>query len=144
MMKYKAWYLKTKRLNSTLYSEGLALNFSMDMENIEKTYNFDLQDVINRNTDEKAWNIIKTLVDLNDKSKANKIGYANKATLQVGNILFNDYPNEDKEKVKILYNVYTKEYVNHIKNKIQKLEHTINNLNEELDTVNKLKSEVLK
>lgn len=143
-MKYKLWYLQTKRLNNTLYNEKLALDFSLSMEIIESTFNFDLQDVINRNNEEKAWDIIKTLVDLNNKSKIDKIGYINKATLQAGNILFNDYPNEDKAKVKMLYNLYTKEYINNIKNKIQKLEHTVNNLNEELNIVNKLKSEVLK
>ena len=143
-MKYKLWYLQIKKLNNTLYNEKLALDFSIAMETIESTYNFDLQDVINRNTEEKSWDIIKTLVDLNNKSKIYKIGYVNKATLQAGNIIFNDYPNEDKAKVKMLYNLYTKEYINHIKNKIQKLEHTVNNLNEELNTVNKLKSEVLK
>lgn len=143
-MKYKLWYLQIKKLNSTLYNEKLALDFSIAMEIIENTFNFDLQDVINRNTEEKAWDIIKTLVDLNNKSKIDKIGYVNKATLQAGNIIFNDYPNEDKAKVKMLYNLYTKEYINNIKNKIQKLEHTVNNLNEELNTVNKLKSEVLK
>lgn len=143
-MKYKLWYLQTKRLNNTLYNEKLALDFSLAMEIIESTFNFDLQDVINRNNEEKAWDIIKTLVDLNNKSKIDKIGYINKATLQAGNILFNDYPNEDKAKVKMLYNLYTKEYINNIKNKIQKLEHIVNNLNEELNTVNKLKSEVLK
>lgn len=143
-MKYKLWYLQTKRLNNTLYNEKLALDFSLSMEIIESTFNFDLQDVINRNNEEKAWDIIKTLVDLNNKSKIDKIGYINKATLQAGNILFNDYPNEDKAKVKMLYNLYTKEYINNIKNKIQKLEHIVNNLNEELNTVNKLKSEVLK
>lgn len=144
MMKYQLWYLQTKKLNRTLYTEKLALDFSLAMEIIESTFNFDLQDIINRNSEENAWNIIKTLVDLNNKSKIDKIGYVNKATLQAGNIIFNDYPNEDKSKVKMLYNLYTKEYINNIKNKIQKLEHTINNLNEELDTVNKLKSEVLK
>ena len=143
-MKYKLWYLQTKRLNNTLYNEKLALDFSLAMEIIESTFNFDLQDVINRNTEEKAWNIIKTLVDLNNKSKIDKIGYINKATLQAGNVIFNDYPNEDKSKVKMLYHLYTKEYINNVKNKIQKLEHTVNNLNEELNTVNKLKSEVLK
>lgn len=143
-MKYKLWYLQTKRLNNTLYNEKLALDFSLAMEIIESTFNFDLQDVINRNNEEKAWDIIKTLVDLNNKSKIDKIGYINKATLQAGNIIFNDYPNEDKAKVKMLYNLYTKEYINNVKNKIQKLEHTVNNLNEELNTVNKLKSEVLK
>ena len=144
MMKYQLWYLQTKKLNRTLYTEKLALDFSLAMEIIESTFNFDLQDIIDRNTEEKAWDIIKTLVDLNNKSKIDKIGYVNKATLQVGNILFNDYPNEDKAKVKMLYNLYTKEYINNIKNKIQKLEHTVNNLNEELNIVNKLKSEVLK
>lgn len=143
-MKYKLWYLQTKRLNNTLYNEKLALDFSLSMEIIESTFNFDLQDIINRNTEEKAWDIIKTLVDLNNKSKIDKIGYINKATLQAGNIIFNDYPNEDKAKVKMLYNLYTKEYINNVKNKIQKLEHTVNNLNEELNIVNKLKSEVLK
>ena len=143
-MKYKLWYLQIKKLNSTLYNEKLALDFSIAMEIIESTFNFDLQDIINRNNEEKAWDIIKTLVDLNNKSKIDKIGYVNKATLQAGNIIFNDYPNEDKAKVKMLYNLYTKEYINNIKNKIQKLEHIVNNLNEELNTVNKLKSEVLK
>lgn len=143
-MKYKLWYLQIKKLNNTLYNEKLALDFSLAMEIIESTFNFDLQDIINRNSEEKAWDIIKTLVDLNNKSKIDKIGYINKATLQAGNILFNDYPNEDKAKVKMLYNLYTKEYINNVKNKIQKLEHTVNNLNEELNTVNKLKSEVLK
>lgn len=144
MMKYQLWYLQTKKLNRTLYTEKLALDFSLAMEIIESTFNFDLQDIIDRNTEEKAWDIIKTLVDLNNKSKIDKIGYVNKATLQAGNIIFNDYPNEDKAKVKMLYNLYTKEYINNVKNKIQKLEHTINNLNEELNIVNKLKSEVLK
>lgn len=143
-MKYKLWYLQIKKLNNTLYNEKLALDFSIAMEIIESTFNFDLQDVINRNTEEKAWDIIKTLVDLNNKSKIDKIGYVNKATLQAGNIIFNDYSNEDKAKVKMLYNLYTKEYINNVKNKIQKLEHTVNNLNEELNIVNKLKSEVLK
>ena len=144
MLKYKLWYLKNRKLEDTLYNENKALDFSISMEIIEKEYSINLQSIINRNIEDKAWNIIKTLIELTNKENQSKIGYINKITSQVGNILFNEYIEKDKELIRKFYGMYTDNYIEKIKNKIQTMEHTINNLNEEIEIVQKLKSETLK